>query len=291
MPAMKICAITMVYRDHWALAQWYMHYARHLGVENLFVVAHGADPALAALCPGANVLTVPRDRLDGFDNMRERLLNGIQAGLSAVYDWVIRTDADELICLDPDLHRSFADLLAAQEGDAVFALGMNIVEQLEDPPLAAGAPALPLRPATVFSGHYSKAWAVRNGLPLIRHGVAVRRRLLERFPFTLPRGVYLAHLKYACRAALEEANAHRQEIATGDGKGLPGSAWAKPKLTARKFYHGVRRLPQVPWEEAEQEAYAQITTDPTRDPGKSVIRARNIRFKTRTTLPERIRSS
>lgn len=287
---MKICAITMVYRDHWALAQWYMHYARHLGAENLFVVAHGADPALAALCPGANILTVPRDRLDGFDGLRDRLLNGIQAGLSAVYDWVIRTDADELVCLDPDLHGSFAELLGAQQSDAVFALGLNIAEQLEDPPLEAGAPALPLRPTAVFSGHYSKAWAVRNGLPLIRHGVAVRGRQLERFPFTLPRGVYLAHLKYASRAALEEANQHRQEIATGDGKGLPGSAWAKPRIAARKFYNGVRRMPELPWEEAERRAHAEVSTDPTREPGKGVIRARNIRFKARTALPERIRS-
>jgi len=287
---MKICAITMVYRDHWALAQWYAHFARHLGPENLFIVAHGTDASLPLLCPGANILTVPRDRLDGFDGMRDRVLNGFQAGLGAVYDWVIRTDADELICLDPDLYTGFADLLAAQERDAVFALGLNIAERPGDAPLAEGAPALPLRPSGVFSGHYSKAWAVRKGLPLLRHGVAVRKRALAAFPLNLPRGVYLAHLKYASRAALRIANQHRREIATSGVKGLPGGAWRKPGVAERKFYDGFEALPEQPWEVCERTAYDQITADPMRDPGKGVVRARNIRFDARTTLPDRIRS-
>ena len=69
---MKICAVTMVYRDHWALSQWYRHHARLLGVENLYVVAHGADPEIARLCPGASVITIPRDDLSSFDRTRAR---------------------------------------------------------------------------------------------------------------------------------------------------------------------------------------------------------------------------
>ena len=41
--------------------------------------------------------------------MRAQLLNSIQDGLGVIYDWVIRTDTDELICLDPAYHGSFAD--------------------------------------------------------------------------------------------------------------------------------------------------------------------------------------
>lgn len=286
---MKICAITMVYRDHWALSQWYGHYARHLGPRNLYIVAHGPDPVLRTLCPRANVVTVPRDRLDGFDGMRDRVLNGFQAGLSAVYDWVIRTDADELVCLDPEVYPGFADLLAAQDRDAVFALGLNIAERPGDAPLKDGAPALPARPWAVFSGHYSKAWAVRKGLPLLRHGVALRKRALAELPLNLPRGVYLAHLKYASRAALKVANHHRREIATSEARGLPGSAWRNPKLAERKFYDGFEALPEQPWAVCEAAAFDQITADPMRDLDKGVIRARNIRFDARTTLPDRIR--
>jgi hypothetical protein len=287
---MKICAITMVYLDHWALTQWYGHYVRHLGAENLFIVAHGADPMVSKLCPRANILTVPRDRLDGFDNLRDNILNGFQAGLGAVYDWVIRTDADELVCLDPDIHPSFADLLASQQADAVFALGLNVVERRGDPRIGAGKPALPRRPAVSFSGHYSKAWAARNGMALARHGIALPPARVAAYPFTVPSGVYLAHLKYASRKALTVANAHRREIASGPGKALPGSAWAKPKLTARKFYASFEALPDAPWEEAETLAMAQIGTAPYRDLKKGLLRAQNIRPENRTILPERIRS-
>lgn len=286
---MNICAITMVYRDHWALSQWYDHYARHLGAGNLFVVAHGADRALPALCPGANILTVPRDRLDGFDRLRDRVLNGFQAGLGAVYDWVIRTDADELICLDPELYSSFSDLLGAQARDVVFALGLNVVERPDDPPLDKGAPALSTRSGAVFSGLYSKAWAVRKGLPLLRHGVGLRRKVLETYPLTLPPGVYLAHLKYANRAALRRSNRHRREVANSGGKGLPGAAWQKPLLAERKFYARFEELSEQPWDACAADALARVTAEPVRDPGKGVLRAQNIQFDARTTLPGRIR--
>ena len=41
---MKICALTMVYRDYWALRQWYRHYGDLVGAQNLYIVAHGPDP-------------------------------------------------------------------------------------------------------------------------------------------------------------------------------------------------------------------------------------------------------
>ena len=98
---MKICAITMVYKDYWALSQWYVHYGRLVGYDNLFIVAHGRDAQIAKLCPLASIVTVPRDTLDGFDRRRGQMLNSFQDGLALSYDWVIRTDADELICFDP----------------------------------------------------------------------------------------------------------------------------------------------------------------------------------------------
>lgn len=276
----------MVYRDHWALGQWYRHYAGHLGAENLFVVAHGADPTLAQICPKASIITIPRERFDGFDAVRGQVLNGIQKGLSEIYDWVIRTDADELICLDPERHGGFADLLGQQDGDAVFALGLNVAERDGDATLPADASVFSARKTAILSGHYSKAWAVRRGLPLVRHGVAMRKRLLPDAPFSLPPGTYLAHLKFANRSALEDANRHRREVANSQGRGLPGNAWKKPVLEARKFYRNLDALRHRDWPEAEAEARAEIIADPVRDESKGILRARNIRFGFRTTLPD-----
>ncbi len=283
---MRICALTMVYRDYWALGQWYAHFSRHLGAGNLFVVSHGADPKIAEICPGASILTIPREDMKGFDRKRGRMLNAFQDGLGELYDWVIRTDADELICLDPEHYGSFADFFDRQSARAVFALGLNVAEADGDAPLKAGENVLAQRRAAMFSGHYSKAWAVRDRVALMRHGVELRPRRVNRFEYCMPPGVYLVHLKYASLAALKEANAHRRAIATGGEKGLPGSAWRKPEKDAAKFFAVMSTLPETGWDEARDEAYGTLSTNPRRDVESGLVRSHNISFGFRTTLPD-----
>ena len=285
--SMKICAITMVYRDYWALSQWFAHYARHLGPEHLYVIAHGRDAKIEAICPGANVITVPRDDLSGFDRLRGHLLNGIQDGLAAYYDWVIRTDADELICLDPQRHESFAALFESYpRRQALFALGFNLAQGDDEPELRDGEGVFRQRRQAAFSGHYSKAWAVRRGTHLVRHGIETSPEALASAPFTLPKGVYLAHLKYADLSALSEANRHRKQIGNSDAKGRPGRAWAKADQDAARFYDSFSALRELDWATAERRAHLRLRRDPVRDEKLNVLRARSVKFPFRTTLPK-----
>lgn len=282
---MKLCAITMVYRDYWALEQWYLHYSGMVGAQNLYVVAHGSDPRFGEICPGANIITIPREDLTGFDRVRGRMLNSFQNGLGEMYDWVIRTDADELICVDPAHGPTVQDLLARQSVQAVFALGFNVVELPGDPALGEGS-AFAARKHAVFSGHYSKAIAVQSSISLMRHGVQVRPRRVEKFPFVMPEGLYLAHLKFANRTALADANSHRMEVARLPGKGLPGPAWENADDDAAEFFARVEAMPFKPWEEARARAYAKLASEPVRDADDLLIRARTLRFKYRTRLPD-----
>jgi hypothetical protein len=284
---MKICAITMVYRDYWALSQWYAHYSRHLGSDNLFVVAHGHDPKVSELCPRASVITVPRDDLSGFDRMRAQLLNSIQDGLGVAYDWVIRTDTDELICLDPAHYGSFDDLFGAQRSaTALFALGLNIAEVDGEADLSCGDAVMSNRKHAVFSGHYSKAWAVKRGVPMVRHGIEVAPDMLSIAKFILPRGVYMAHLKYANLAALVDVNVDRVEIASGSGKGLPGKAWSDAKNDCQKFYKMFAGLSDRDWDSALEVAFDEINNNPVRDKEQHLLRAKSVNFPFRTTLPD-----
>ncbi|MCE8553773.1 glycosyltransferase family 2 protein [Ruegeria pomeroyi] len=283
---MKICAITMVYRDHWALGQWYRHFARQLGAEHLYVVAHGSDPEIARICPGASILTIPRDDLSRFDTRRGDMLNAFQNGLNQIYDWVIRTDADELICLDPERFDGFADFFARQRRSAVFSLGLNLGERAEDATLQGDEPVLNHRQSAVFTGNYSKAWAVRNRIGLKAHGVQLRPARVESFPFIMPRGVYLVHLKYANSAALARAAEHRREVADQPGLGNPGQAWLNPGTDSRRFFKQFEALRELPWEEAEPRAYADISTEPVRETGPGVVRARRDTPRIRTRLPD-----
>ena len=206
---MKICAITMVYRDYWALAQWIRHYSKQLGIDNLYVVVHGPDPKVDEIAKDANIWTIPRDGLEAFDKRRNKMLNQFQGGLLQFYDWVIRTDTDELICVDPDLHGSINHLLDQTPEDAVFATGLNVFEQAEDDEMPVGSSVFDCRDAAVITGNYSKAWAVRNDAPLMRHGVKLTNSTDNPYSFSFPQGVYLAHLKFANIDALVDVNVTR----------------------------------------------------------------------------------
>ena len=280
---MRVCAITMVYRDHWALRQWYLHYARHLGPQNLFIVVHGPDASVPKLCPEANLITVPRDNLASFDRMRSDLLNRMQDEMGSVYDWVIRTDVDELICLDPKHFESFAAMFDAYEdARSLFALGLDVIESADDAELRGEERVLEHRRHAVFSGHYSKAFAARRGTHLARHGIVNTATSA----FTMPSGVYLVHLKYANIDALQMSNEHRIEIANGTETGLPGEAWRKARRQTLRFLHRFEALPHVDWPHASEMAYDLVSDTPETSADKGVMRARSLQFDHRTILPE-----
>ncbi|MFZ7094153.1 glycosyltransferase family 2 protein [Primorskyibacter sp. 2E233] len=284
---MKICALTMVYRDYWALSHWYAHHGTQIGPEHLFVVAHGADPRIQDICPRASIITIPRDGFENFDRNRAALLNGIHAGLSQVYDWVIRTDADELVCFDPVYFSSIHQVIESIDDNPVLtALGFDLVEMSEDPELT-GAPVLSERRNIAFSGHYSKAIASRRAIDFLLHGVRVAPRRLESFPFVMPRGLYLAHLKYANRSALDEANAIRMEVGGMDAPGVPGAGWKDADADAAQFQESFQAKKWIEWERAEQEAYDALSIKPARIERSSVVKTRALKMPFRTELPAR----
>ncbi|MEN9061990.1 glycosyltransferase family 2 protein [Ponticoccus litoralis] len=282
---MKVAALTMVYRDYWALAHWYAHHAAQLGAESLYVVAHGPDPRIARICPGASVITVPRDDLQAFDRRRGEMLNAFQAGLHRMYDWVIRTDADELLLWDPARYGGLKEALAAQEtAPVVTALGFDLVAQDGDP----GSGRLFARRRNLcFSGHYSKAVAARRPVGFVLHGTQVAARRLDGFPFTMPRGLYLAHLKYADPEALSRAVAVRMAVAGGSEGGLPGAGWRAADADAARFLSDFAEKPVKPWEKAETRAREALSVKPARLEKYAVVKTRALKFPHRTVLPER----
>ena len=269
---MKIAVVTMVYRDYWALARWFDHFSKMVGAEHLYVISHGSDDRISEICPGANVTTIPRDDLTGFDRNRWQFLNLYRDALNCIYDHVIRTDADELICLDPNRFSSIQDVFRQHEAPALFALGLDVV-QVENAHWA------------VFNGHYSKAWVSWSKIPMVLHGVRVQADRLTSFPFVMPRGVYLVHIKYANAEALRRSNQHRMEIARQDGLGLPGPSWRSALTKANEMLTRVDRLQETFWDAAADEAYLDLSQNPKRDEKTRVIRARFERVEKKCKPP------
>jgi hypothetical protein len=283
---MKICALTMVHKDYWAIAQWYNHYGRHLGYRNLFVISHGYDPEIERLCPEANIITIPRDELKNFDRVRMRLINGFQSGLNNVYDWVIQTDADELVCFNPSTYGSFEELFQSTSAPALFGLGLNLAEVEGDKPLKAEDRALAHRNVVCVTGHYSKAWAVRKALPLRWHGVFCGYRKTEDFPFEMPDDVFFVHHKYANSEALRSTNAVRQLVAASAGEDWSANGWANSDRQTKWFYRKMAAAPELPWDEAVATGYQQIRENPVRDPKRGIVKPPFINYVCRTVLPE-----
>lgn len=281
---MKICALTMVYKDYWALGAWYRHYAQLLGADALYIVAHGADPKVQQICPGASVWTIPRDDLSYFDRKRAKLLNAFQAGLLSSYDWVIRTDVDELICTDPGVGSLQQIFAAAGRVPVLTALGLDLVEQASDGCLSEGLWSS--RKNASFTGHYSKSFAHSRPVNLTLHGTKVRPQKLPGFPFVMPEGVYLVHLKYANLNALEQVNADRITISTASDEGLPGAGWREADTDAAQFLTRFEAKPVLPWHKARAKAFRALSSDPTRSERLGVVKTRALKFPFRTTLPD-----
>lgn len=282
---MKICAITMVYRDYWALAQWYRHYGHHLGPRNLYVISHGHDPEIARICPEASIITIPREELRHFDRVRMRLMNSIQAGLTNLYDWVIQTDADELVCLNPDAHSSFSALFEKTSAPAIFGLGLNLAEVTEDGPLAEGENVFARRSVACVTGNYSKAWAVRREIPLRFHGVFCGYRKTDVFPFEMPDDVFFVHIKHANSNALKTTNDVRKSVADTVGEDWNVNGWANPDRHAKRFFRKLAAAEELDWEGAVQRGYEQIRDNPVRDAKRGLVKPPFINYVCRTRLP------
>lgn len=282
---MKICAITMVYRDYWALGQWYRHYAKYIGAENLYIISHGVDPRIAEICPEASIINIPREQLKNFDRVRMRVINGIQSGLGNIYDWVIQTDADELVCLNPNTYASFEEMFKTTKAPALFALGLNIAEVDGDAPLAPQDMALAHRSTACVTGNYSKAWAVRKSLPLRWHGVFCGYRKTADFPFEMPDDVFYVHLKHANLQALGDSNAVRRSVADSVGEDWGVNGWSQPDHHAERFFRKSAKTTELPWDEALVLGYDQIRDQPVRDPKRGIVKPPFINYVCRTTLP------
>jgi hypothetical protein len=283
---MKICAITMVYQDYWALQQWYRHYGRHLGHRNLYVISHGYDPEIQRICPDASVITIPRESLKNFDRVRLRVINDIQSGLGNLYDWVIQTDADELVCFNPNTYGSFTELFETTAAPALFALGLNLAEAEGDAPMEGDAPALAHRNLACVTGNYSKAWAVRKSLPLRWHGVFCGYRRTEEFRFEMPDDVFFVHLKHANSEALKATNAVRKSVADSVGEDWNVNGWAQPDFHAKRFYRKMAKATELPWDDAVALGYEQIRDNPIRDAKRGIVKPPFINYVCRTVLPD-----
>ncbi len=195
-----IGAATMVYKNYVFLKRWYEYYAAQFGAENLYIFSHGGDPEHQKIAPGASVIHVPRDpALFKFDRRRWRMMSFFISGMMEFYNWMILSDVDEIMIVDPDLAPDLLSYITATYGDfktgpkniSPFALELIHVPDEEPEPLVDGETILSRRRIFRPNFNYSKPCLVRA--PTV-FGPGGHRNSLG--PRHLSDGLYLLHLKF-----------------------------------------------------------------------------------------------
>jgi hypothetical protein len=237
--------VGMVHNDYPMLKRWYDYYAGQVGPENLFLFSHGNDPRHKEIAPEANVINAPRDpSMHQFDPRRWRMLGDFASGMLNYFNWMLVTDIDELVVVDPDVSGGLVPYLEARFPDksrmpaAINPFGLNIVHVPEEEPL-------PIEPAeTVLSRRrffypsrmYSKPTLVSK--PVMFGPGGHRNDLGRRI---LSDDLYLVHLKMYDVTGLEERVARQVGLVDHEGQTNPEMAGYHVWRTALDQYQKIRK--------------------------------------------------
>lgn len=185
--------ITMVRDDLFFLQRWIDYYSAIWGRNALYVVNHGGNAAVADIAQGCNLINIPDEFDEKFDVYRWRLFNGLAAGLRQYFDFVIVSDVDEFLVMDPKTGLGLDDFLGKRRGKVTITpVGLEVVHKPElEPDTIENGPLLGPRKYARFSSVYSKPCLFNHNVRLSRGGHYASDPTLKLF-----RNLYLFHMRY-----------------------------------------------------------------------------------------------
>lgn len=214
----SVAAITVVKDEAVMLPRWTHHYGESLGVDHLVILDNDSQDG------STDNLSAEVRRLGelpgggGFERARLSAANETARELLERFDWVVFTDADEFLVVDPDLHTSLGGLLATTSSPAVAPLALNVVQDLDDEaPLDPARPVLEQRSYAQFTAVMCKPSSKR--LPFrwahASHGI--------QSTYEVRPDLLMLHLKFADLDRLRSSAEHRHQLNLKDGRG--GGSW------------------------------------------------------------------
>lgn len=152
----RVAAITMAFNEPEFLPVWLDHYGRMVGHDNLYVVSYADRAQRDDRSRRYQLIDLPDV---GFDEVkRAAMMSSFQSMLLASYDWVIMSDADELIVPDPERHAGLGNFLEANRDEPYFnTVGLNVLQdRRHEPTLDPRRPLLRQRSWVQFDAAYCK---------------------------------------------------------------------------------------------------------------------------------------
>lgn len=258
-----VCALTHVRYEKFFLEKWIEHYSKVVGRENLFVVLDGDDWTPEVDLTGINVelmLDAPRERIRN-DRFVAKAMSRHAHLLRKRYHYVIRSDVDEMICIDPRTEPGQANdwetaLKEVDELGYIFALGVDVIQRGTDlPPLTDGS-VLAQRNWGQVSPLYSKPFVISRW----NNWAGGAHRLINR-PVVLSNHFYLFHLALADLTQAEIRHAARG----GERQHASHTSYQSERFAK---ISEVVDLVEYPFEQACAEGRAEFVVDEEGGPAK-----------------------
>lgn len=195
-----LAVLGMAFQDYVFLERWIEYYTRQVGRENIYLLSHGPDARHDRIAKGANIIHLPRDEtMFQFDRRRWMALSNFASGLLGFYNWVIVSDIDEFVLVDPDVSDNLVDYFTAKYPDlnaaplhiSPFALELVHKPEVEPQPIVKGKTILSRRRIYQPNPNYSKPCIVREAVRFTPGGHANTLG-----PRTLSDDLYLLHLRF-----------------------------------------------------------------------------------------------
>ncbi|MDZ5621221.1 glycosyltransferase family 2 protein [Nocardioides bizhenqiangii] len=286
-----VAVITMARDEGDLLPLWVSHYARHVGIDNLVVLDdNSVDGSTEGL--GCTVHRVPELRGGpSFEPVRMRLMNGLAAGLLAVYDYVVFVDVDEFLVTDPTRYPRLPDLIEDRGRPEVLGvMGLNVVHvpSVEPEPLDLGRPLLEQRGFAKFTPLMCKPSVKRinAGWAVSSHGIKA--------PYSIDPELFMIHLKFADRSRLAEVAALRNAVSAADGR-AQGASWGKSADHLVEIFDSVvadvdpAAAPEFDPATAGLDDMVIVVNDRHRTPQQGQVEA--LRTQPLVRIPERLRGA
>jgi len=251
--------IGMVHQDYAIFKRWYDYYSAQFGPENLFVFSHGNDPEHREIAQGANIINAPRDpTMYKFDPRRWRMMGDFASGMLNFYNWMLVTDIDEFVVVDPNVADGLVPYLETKFGQdagappCISPFGLNMVHVPEEEPMALdpGRTVLSQRRFFYPSRVYSKPTLVREP---VMFGPGGHRNNLGRR--VLSDDLYLVHLKIHDVTEIKERLSRQVGLLDQAGQSNAEMAGRHGWRTTLKDYENIRskfklgpediRLPEI----------------------------------------------
>jgi hypothetical protein len=239
-------AVTMVKDDYFYLERWIDYYGRMFGRERLYILSHGGDPGVRERGEGCNVIRVPGEYEADFNVKRAAILTSFCAGLRAWYRYIVCTDVDEFVVVDPKTGMDLAGFLSKRRRQAVITpIGLEVIHRPSLEPEPIDGSILAVRRYCRYSSFYCKPCVIGAEATISRGGHYSSYPELRMF-----RSLYLFHMKYCDRemsiAMMRRRAATIQAIVDDSGDERPSlrpTQWNKTAGKEEARFDALAALP------------------------------------------------